>query len=56
MLNEHKDGILITYLFSQKSQRSYAATIDKGVPSRELSEDEARAMDGALSKQILVHT
>jgi hypothetical protein len=56
MLNEHKDGVLITYLFNQKSPRSYAVTIDKGVPSRELSDEETRAMDGALEKQALAHT
>jgi hypothetical protein len=56
MLNEDRDGVLITYLFSKKSTRSYAVTIDKGKPSRELSEEEARAMDGALSNQVLVHS
>jgi hypothetical protein len=51
MLNEHKDGVLLTYLFNQKSPRSYAVKIDRGVASRELSEEESRAIDGALSNK-----
>lgn len=56
LLNGGQDGVLLTYLVSKKATRSYAVTIDQGVPSRELSEEEARAMDGALASQGLVHS
>jgi hypothetical protein len=56
LLNADKDGVLITYLAGKNSTRSYAVTIHNGKASRELSDEETRAVDGALSREALVHT
>jgi len=54
LLNKDKNGVLITYLASKGATRSYAVTIDQGSPSRELSDEEKRALDGAFSTEPLV--
>jgi len=49
LLDGSKDGIILTYLTGRNSTRSYTVTVKGGVPSRKLSEEEARALDEALS-------
>jgi hypothetical protein len=51
LLDGNKDGILITYLTGRNSTRSYTVSIKSGVASRKLSDEEARAMDDALSQR-----
>jgi hypothetical protein len=53
ILNGEGDGILITYLTGKKSTRSYAVTIEKGRASRELSDEERRALGEALSSDAV---
>lgn len=48
LLDSHKNGILLTYLTGKNSTRSYAVTIAGGDASRELGDEERRALDDAL--------
>ncbi len=49
LLDGDKSGVLLTYLTGRNSTRSYAVDIKGGVPSRKLGDEEARAMDQALT-------
>ncbi len=49
LLDGNKDGVILTYLTGRNSTRSYAVTVKGGVPSRKLSDEEARSLDEALS-------
>jgi hypothetical protein len=49
LLDGDKNGVLLTYLTGRNSTRSYAVDIKGGVPSRKLGDEEARAMDEALT-------
>jgi len=49
LLDGDKNGVLLTYLTGRNSARSYAVDIKGGVPSRKLGDEEAKAMDEALS-------
>lgn len=49
LLNGEGDGVMITYLTGKKSTRSYAVKVEKGRASRELSDEERRALGDALS-------
>lgn len=51
LLNEDRDGVLITYLASKGATRSYAVPINRGKPARGLSEEEERALGGAVSSE-----
>ncbi|UCG53067.1 MAG: DUF4446 family protein [Candidatus Latescibacterota bacterium] len=50
LLDGNKDGVLISNLTGRDSTRSYAVSIKGGVPSRKLGDEEARAMDAALTR------
>ncbi len=50
LLDGNKDGVLLSYITGRNSARSYAVSIEGGVPARKLGDEEARAMDEALSK------
>jgi hypothetical protein len=49
ILDGNKDGVVLTYLTGRNSTRSYTVNVKGGVPSRKLSDEEARAMDEALA-------
>jgi hypothetical protein len=49
LLDGNKNGIILTYLTGRNSTRSYTVAVSGGVPSRKLSDEEAAAMDEALS-------
>ena len=49
LLDGHKNGVLLTYITGRNSTRSYAVSVNGGVPSRKLGEEEVRAMDEALT-------
>lgn len=53
LLNGEGDGVLITYLTGKKSTRSYAVTVERGRASRELSDEERRALDEARSTEAI---
>jgi hypothetical protein len=50
ILDGNKDGVVLTYLTGRNSTRSYTVSVKSGVPSRKLSDEEARAMDEALAE------
>ena len=50
ILDGNKDGVVLTYLTGRNSTRSYTVNVKGGVPSRKLSDEEARAMDEALAE------
>jgi hypothetical protein len=50
LLDGKKDGVLLSYLTGRNSARSYSVPIESGVAARKLGEEEARAVDEALSK------
>jgi len=50
ILDGNKNGVVLTYLTGRNSTRSYTVNVKGGVPSRKLSDEEARAMDEALSE------
>ena len=50
LLNEERNGVIFTNLVGRNSTRGYALEIKEGVPSRELSEEERRALDEALKQ------
>lgn len=50
LLDGDKNGMLLSYITGRNSARSYAVAIEGGVPARKLGDEEARAMDQALSK------
>ena len=49
LLDAEKNGVLLTYLTGRNSTRSYAVPIAGGGTSRELSDEEKRALREALS-------
>ncbi|MEE8183970.1 MAG: DUF4446 family protein [Acidobacteriota bacterium] len=49
LLDDRQNGILISYLTFKNSTRSHAVAVRNGQPSRELGEEETRAMREALS-------
>jgi len=51
LLNADRDGVLITYLASKGATRSYAVPVNRGKATRELSEEEERALSGAVSAE-----
>ncbi len=53
LLDANKSGVLITNLTGKNFTRSYAVTLKDGEASRELSEDESRAVDEALSREVV---
>lgn len=50
LLDGNMDGIILTYLTGRNSTRSYTVSVKGGVASRKLSDEEARALDEALSR------
>ena len=50
ILDGNKNGVVLTYLTGRNSTRSYTVNVKGGVPSRKLSDEEARAMDEALAE------
>ncbi|MEJ2720288.1 MAG: DUF4446 family protein [bacterium] len=50
LLDGDKNGVLFSYITGRNSARSYAVAIEGGVPARKLGDEEAHAMDQALSK------
>ncbi|MFQ5510532.1 MAG: DUF4446 family protein [Candidatus Krumholzibacteriia bacterium] len=54
LLDSRKNGVVLTYLTSKGSTRGYAVTMRDGEPHRQLSDDETRAVDAALSGDALV--
>jgi hypothetical protein len=48
LLDGNKDGVIFTYLTGRNSTRSYTVSVKSGVPSRKLSDEEARALDEAV--------
>jgi len=53
MLDDLKNGYLLTYLTGRNSARSYAVEIKSGQASRKLSDEEQQALDEALSGRRL---
>jgi hypothetical protein len=53
LLDDLKNGFLLTYLTGRNSARSYAVEITNGQASRKLSEEEKQALDEALSGRKL---
>jgi len=51
LLDGNKDGVILTYLTGRNSTRSYTVSVRSGVASRQLSEEESRAMDEALERR-----
>ena len=49
LLDHQQNGVIMTYLTGKNFTRSYAVTITGGRPSRELGEEEIRAMKAAVS-------
>ena len=49
LLDGNKNGVLFSSLTGRNSTRSYAVTITSGVAERKLGDEEARAMEQALS-------
>jgi hypothetical protein len=49
LLDGNKDGVLLSYITGRNSARSYAVSVDGGVPARKLGDEEAQALDEALS-------
>ncbi|MCZ6766512.1 MAG: DUF4446 family protein [bacterium] len=49
LLDADKNGILLTYLTSINTTRSYAVAIESGEAGRELSEEEGRALAEAVA-------
>lgn len=54
MLDERRSGVILTCLTGKNFTRSYAVTVSAGTPSRELGEEEVRAMEEALSARAPV--
>jgi hypothetical protein len=50
LLNERKNGFVITGIYSRENSYVYTKEIIKGKPQRELSREEIEAMNKALSK------
>jgi len=50
LLDRRGDGIIVTYLTGRNSTRSYAVTVEGGKAGRELSEEEARALEQARER------
>lgn len=48
ILDDHRDGVLITSLVGREFSRSYAVEIKAGAPSRKLGDEEAAALQNAL--------
>lgn len=53
LLDDRKNGYLLTYLTGRNSARSYAVEINNGEASRKLSEEEKEALKEALSARKL---
>jgi hypothetical protein len=51
LLDEARNGVVLTYLAGKNFTRSYAVTVEHGEPTRELGEEESRAMNEALQRQ-----
>lgn len=51
LLDSHKNGLLMTYLTSKSTTRSYAVNVAAGEASRKLGDEERRALDEALGKR-----
>lgn len=50
LLDGDKNGVIITYLTGRNSTRSYAVAVDSGEASRQLSDEEDRALRDAVKK------
>lgn len=48
LLDEHRNGVLITSLVGREFSRSYAVEIKAAAPSRKLGDEEAAALQSAL--------
>lgn len=55
LLDDRKNGVLVTYLTGKSSTRSYAVAIENGEAPRKLSDEEARVLDEAVSSDVLTH-
>jgi hypothetical protein len=53
LLDDLKNGYMLTYLTGRNSARSYAVEITNGEASRKLSDEERQALDEALSGRKL---
>lgn len=51
LLDEHRDGVLITSLVGREFSRSYAVEIKAAAPSRKLGDEEAAALQAALKSR-----
>ena len=49
LLDADKNGVILTYLTGVNSARSYAVAVERGTAARKLSEEESRALEGAMS-------
>lgn len=54
LLDGGRNGVILTCLTGKNFTRSYAVTVAAGTPSRELGEEELRAMEEALSSETAV--
>jgi hypothetical protein len=50
LLDENKDGVVISSLYGREGNRTYAKTIAKGVPQFKLSPEEEEVIRTALSR------
>jgi hypothetical protein len=51
LLDDHRNGVVLTYLTAKASTRSYAVAIKGGEAHRKLSDEEGQAMEIALSEE-----
>ncbi|MBI5742541.1 MAG: DUF4446 family protein [Candidatus Niyogibacteria bacterium] len=51
LLDEHKDGVVISSLYGREGNRTYAKTIVKGEPQFKLSPEEEEAIKLAMDRQ-----
>lgn len=50
MLDENKDGVIITSIYGRNESTTYAKPIDKGISRYDLSEEEKSVLHDALNK------
>lgn len=52
MLDENKDGVIITSIYGRNESTTYAKPIDKGISRYDLSDEEKFVLNNALNNEI----